>query len=85
VRVIELGSERWRRKRCPGCDSDLMIGDEDVSVERSWDGEDGCFDSRAYVVCVVCQRRFMVDVPSTLRERKLQETAVASPEKETPA
>src|SRR5271155_3113580 len=71
MKVLERGDDLWRSVECPFCKSTLLIEDEDVSVERFWDGEDACYDSRAFAFCVVCQRRLGLDVPDSLKKHRL--------------
>lgn len=81
MKVIECGSDLWRNVKCQACRSVLGIENDDVQVERYWDGEDGCCDSRVYVVCVACSARISIDAPSMVVERRLREQEVSDLEK----
>jgi len=74
MKVLETPKDRWRSVKCSSCSAKLEVEDSDVEVERFWDGEDGCYDTRTFVVCVVCSKRFQIDcVPTEIKDRRLGE------------
>lgn len=73
MKVLENGPDRWRRITCRGCNSVLFVEDEDVLVERYWDEEDGCLDSRARILCCVCNRTITIEAPHDFKTCRLRE------------